>query len=126
MAEQNQEQIKNNLKDTNQWIRILYMVLFAIILYVAMMVTGILVVVQAVFALITGEDNKNLRELGAGLAKYINQIYLFLTYNDSRKPFPFAKWGELEEVAETVTQPATDTSDVIDAEIVEEDSKPPQ
>lgn len=126
MSEQNQEQIKNNLKDTNQWIRILYMVLFAIILYFAMMVTGILVVVQALFALITGEDNKNLRELGAGLAKYINQIYLFLTYNDSRKPFPFAKWGELEEVTVTATHSATDTSDVIDVEIVEDDSKSSQ
>lgn len=126
MSEQNQEQIKQNLKDCNQWMRILYMVLFAIILYFASMVTGILIVVQAIFALITGEDNKNLRELGAGLATYINQIYLFLTYNDERKPFPFAAWGEVESVVVDVTETntATDTSDVIEAEVVEDDDKP--
>jgi hypothetical protein len=125
MAEQNQEQIKKNLKDSNQWMRILYMVLFSIILYFASMVTGILIVVQAIFALITGEDNKNLRELGAGLAQYINQIYLFLTYNDQRKPFPFAAWGEVEDVVIDITdtQADTDSSEVIDAEIIEEDDK---
>jgi hypothetical protein len=126
MSEQNQEQIKQNLKDTNQWMRILYMVLFAIILYFASMVTGILIVVQAIFALITGEDNKNLRELGAGLATYINQIYLFLTYNDERKPFPFAAWGEVESAVVDVTATNTDkdTSEVIEAEVVEDDNKP--
>lgn len=125
MAEQNQEQIKKNLKDSNQWMRILYMVLFSIILYFASMVTGILIVVQAIFALITGEDNKNLRELGAGLAQYINQIYLFLTYNDQRKPFPFAAWGEVEDVVIDITdtQADADSSEVIDAEIIEEDDK---
>jgi hypothetical protein len=125
MAEKDQEQIKKNLKDSKQWTRILYMVLFAIILYFASMVTGILIVVQAIFALITGEDNKNLRELGAGLAQYINQIYLFLTYNDQRKPFPFAAWGELEDtvIDVTVTPADSDTSEVIDAEIVEQDDK---
>ena len=125
MAEQNQEQIKKNLKDSNQWMRILYMVLFSIILYFASMVTGILIVVQAIFALITGQDNKNLRELGAGLAQYINQIYLFLTYNDQRKPFPFATWGEVEDVVIDITdtQADTDSSGVIDAEIIEEDDK---
>jgi len=125
MAEKDQEQIKKNLKDSKQWTRILYMVLFAIILYFASIVTGIVIVVQAIFALITGEDNKNLRELGAGLAQYINQIYLFLTYNDQRKPFPFAAWGELEDtvIDVTVTPADSDTSEVIDAEIVEQDDK---
>ncbi|MDB2705345.1 DUF4389 domain-containing protein [Pseudomonadota bacterium] len=125
MAEQNQEQIKQNLKDSSQWMRILYMVLFAIILYFASMVTGLLIVVQAIFALITGEDNKNLRELGAGLAQYINQIYLFLTYNDQRKPFPFAAWGEVEDIMTDVAAPHadTDTSEVIEAEIIVEDDK---
>jgi len=96
MAEQSQQQIKQNLQNTNQWIRILYMVLFWIVLYFSMVVTGVLIFIQVLFALITGEDNKNLREFSADLTKYINQILLFLTYNDNRKPFPFAAWGEVE------------------------------
>ena len=94
MAEQ--EQIKQNLQNPNQWRRILYMFLFWIGLYFVMMVTGVVIIIQVIFALITGSDNKNLRQFAAGLTKYINQIILFLTYNENRKPFPFAAWGEVE------------------------------
>ena len=109
MAEQ--EQIKQNLQNPNQWLRILYMFLFWIALYFVMMVAGIVIIIQVVFALITGSDNKNLRQFAAGLTKYINQILLFLTYNENRKPFPFAAWGEIEaeEPAEIKTETKTET-----------------
>jgi len=122
MAEQNQQHVKQNLQDTNQWIRILYMVLFWIVLYFSMMVTGVLIFIQVLFALVTGTDNKNLRKFSADLAKYINQIILFLTYNDERKPFPFAAWGELEEHAPIEVEVEIDEHEtIID---VEEDGKP--
>jgi len=99
MSEQKQQQVKQNLQDTNQWIRILYMVLFWIVLYFSMMVTGVLIFIQVLFALITGSANDNLRKFSADLIKYIHQILSFLTYNDERKPFPFAAWGEVENSA---------------------------
>jgi len=120
MTEQKREQLKHNLQSANQWMRILYMLLFWIILYVAMSVTGIVIFIQVLFALITGKDNKNLRTLGKSLATFINQILLFLTYNDHRKPFPFAAWGEVESVDIETTMTKTD-SDVIDVEIVDDD-----
>lgn len=117
MTEQKREQLKHNLQSTNQWMRILYMLLFWIILYVAMSVTGILIFIQVLFALITGKDNKNLRTLGKSLATFINQILLFLTYNDDRKPFPFAVWGEVERVVNVTTiKPDGDVIDIIDDE----------
>jgi len=123
MAEQNQQQVKQNLQNTNQWIRILYMVLFWIVLYFSMVVTGVLIFIQVLFALITGEDNKNLRQFSAALTQYINQIILFLTYNDNRKPFPFAAWGEVEEHAPIETEVVVDEHEsVIDVET--EDDKP--
>ena len=127
MAEQ--EQIKQNLQNPNQWLRILYMFLFWIALYFVMMVAGIVIIIQVVFALITGSDNKNLRQFAAGLTKYINQILLFLTYNENRKPFPFAAWGEIEaeEPAEIKTETKTEVyvdehETIIDIE--PEDDKP--
>jgi len=102
MAEQNKAQLKKNLKDTNQWSRILYMVLFWIILYFVMMVVGVIVFIQVLFALFTGSDNENLRKFGADLTQYIHQIISFLTYNENRKPFPFGAWGTLEEPKEDV------------------------
>lgn len=104
MAKQNQEQLKQNLKNTNQWIRIIYMVLFSIILYFAMTIVGILIFIQALSALIMGSDNKNLRKFGADLTQYIYQIILFLTYNENQKPFPFAPWGKLEEIEDKAVE----------------------
>jgi len=133
MAEQSKEQLKRNLQDSNQWMRILYMFLLAIALYLSAIVTAALIVIQAIFALFTGEDNKNLRALCAGTTQYINQIFLFLTYNDDRKPFPFAEWGEVEVLAvvevEDESEPSAETSDeVVEAEealVIEEDTNKP-
>jgi len=111
MAKQNQEQMKQNLQDTNQWIRILYMVLFWIVLYFSIMVTGGLVFIQVLFALVTGSDNKNLRSFSADLTTYINQILLFLTYNDDRKPFPFAAWGEVEKAVSIEAEATVETGE---------------
>ncbi|NQZ53073.1 MAG: DUF4389 domain-containing protein [Piscirickettsiaceae bacterium] len=113
MAEK--EQLKQNLQNPNQWRRILYMLLFWIVLYLVMMVTGALILIQVLFALITGSDNENLRKFSADLTKYINQIILFLTYNENRKPFPFAAWGELE-----AQEPPPVEEDILDIDEVDE------
>ena len=123
MTEQNKEQVKQNLKNTNQWIRIIYMVLFWIVLYFSMMVIGALIFIQVLFALITGSENKNLRNFSVDLTKYINQILLFLTYNEDRKPFPFAAWGEIEEQAPIEAEVEIDEHEsVIDTDV--DDNKP--
>jgi hypothetical protein len=91
------------------------MLLFWIVLYLVMMVTGALILIQVLFALITGSDNENLRKFSADLTKYINQIILFLTYNENRKPFPFAAWGELE-----AQEPPPIEEDILDIDEVDE------
>lgn len=116
MAEQNQKQLKQNLQGAIQWIRILYMVLFWIILYCALMVAGLIVFVQALFALITESDNENIRKFAAKLIKYINQILLFLTYNDEGKPFPFAVWGELDTDKKPKSTPVDEHEVIIEVE----------
>lgn len=123
MAEQ--DQLKQNLQNPNQWLRIVYMLLFWIILYFVMMVTGAVILIQVLFALITGSDNKNLRKFAADLTKYINQIILFLTYNENRKPFPFAAWGEIEtfEPAEVKVEAYVDEHETI-TDVESEDDKP--
>ena len=113
MAEQ--DQLKQNLQNPNQWMRILYMFLFWVVLYFSMMITGVVIIIQVLFALITGSDNKNIRQFAAGLTQYINQIILFLTYNENRKPFPFAAWGEVEaeEPTEIKTEATIDEHEAI-------------
>jgi len=108
-------QLKNNIKNSNQWIRIAQMILFVIILYITMMVVGGVILIQVLFALITGSDNQNLRQFAVDVTRYVNQILLFLTYNTSDKPFPFKGWGEEVSQSESVGK-------VIDGEAVVEDS----
>lgn len=98
--------IPASLKDTNQWLRILYMVLFGVIFFFAMHILFLVALVQAVFALLTGEANKNLTDFGGKLSQYLNQIAEFLTHNNEAKPFPFSPWGEAaEDAVEATTTP---------------------
>jgi hypothetical protein len=88
------QQLKSNLTSSKHWVRLVYMLLFAFFLYVASFVVGILVIVQFLFALVTGSDNRKLRELGGSLTIYIKEVLLFLTFNSEFKPFPFADWPD--------------------------------
>ena len=91
------EELKRNLTSGRHWLRLLFMVLFALILYVTGFVMAVVVVLQFLFALITGQDNPNLRRFGQSLAQYIYQTLCFLTYNREDKPFPFDDWPNEEQ-----------------------------
>lgn len=101
------EELKRNLTSGRHWLRLLFMVLFVLVLYVASVVMAVVVVLQFLFSLITGQDNLNLRRFGHSLAQYIYQTLCFLTYNREDKPFPFDDWPSEEEntVAAPVAKP---------------------
>ncbi|WP_188151154.1 DUF4389 domain-containing protein [Teredinibacter waterburyi] len=88
------QQLKSNLTSSTHWLRLVYMLLFAVLLQVALAVMWVLVIVQFLFALVTGSDNGNLRKFGDSLAQYINATIRFLTYNSEVKAFPFAEWPD--------------------------------
>jgi hypothetical protein len=90
------QDIKKNVSNAEQWIRILYMFIFGFILYFVMMVMWVVVFIQAIFAVITGSTNEHLQPFSKDLSKYISDMVMFLTYNQESKPFPFSPWGELE------------------------------
>ena len=109
MAELDKQQLKDNMKSGKQWLRILHMVLFCLLLACTASVLGLLVIIQVLFALVTGLANENITKVNADLIRYINQILLFLTYNEDRKPFPFSSWGTLQ--AEQAPQDTADSDD---------------
>ncbi|MBU2985761.1 DUF4389 domain-containing protein [Saccharophagus degradans] len=88
------QQLKSNLTSSHHWLRLVYMVLFAFALQVASLVMWALVVIQFLFALITGSDNASLRSFGSSLSAFIYHALQFLTYNSEDKPYPFADWPE--------------------------------
>ena len=88
------QNFKSNLTSRKHWLRLLFMVFFAICLQLASFIVSVVIGVQFLFALITGKDNYNLRQFGDSSATYIAQCLIFLTYNSDDKPFPFADWPE--------------------------------
>lgn len=104
------EQLKSNLTSSKHWLRLVFMLLFAAVLQLASLVMWVLVAVQFVFSLITGEDNQHLRRFGHSLSTYIYDVLKFLCYSSEEKPFPFADWPASSsaepEVATQPVQPA--------------------
>lgn len=88
------EKMKSNLLSSTHWLRLVFMVLFAVILQVAAAVMWIVVVLQFLFSLFTGQNNDNLRELGHSLSVFIYQTWQFLSYNSEEKPYPFQDWPD--------------------------------
>lgn len=93
----NNEELKSNLLSSKHWLRLVFMLLFAALLQVASIIMWVLVLLQFIFSLITGQDNINLRRFGHSLSTYIYQTLKFLTYSSEEKPFPFADWPTIDE-----------------------------
>lgn len=90
-------------KDPAIWGRAAFVILFLLILALIVgPLAVILGVVQALFTIFTGEDNRNLRDLAAALAEYVREILLFASWNSEQRPFPFSEFprvAEQEDVA---------------------------
>lgn len=97
------EQLKSNLLSSKHWLRLAFMLLYAVFLQVSGIVMWVVVSLQFIFSLLTGRDNLQLRSFGGALSKFIFQSLQFLTYNTEEKPFPFSDWPEAD-VADTASE----------------------
>lgn len=104
METETKKTIWQNLKNKKQWIRILWMILFVVIFYVAMGVLFLFAVVQALFTLITGEANGAILKFSKELSRYLHQIFQFWTYTSDYAPVPHpdADWPEDAAAVESV------------------------
>ena len=106
------EDIVDNLRQPSVWIRVVFMLAFAVFLYLIIApVILVLIIVQALFAVITGAENENLRFLGSALTVYVSQILEFVTYNSEIKPFPFSDFPRAGEQAEAQAPARNDKAD---------------
>lgn len=92
-----EKQLKTNLLNIDVWIRLAFMVLFALLIVVARIIILVIAALQFLLVLITAKDNTNLRNLGQGISKWVYQGLLFLTFNTDAKPFPFDDWPDIDE-----------------------------
>lgn len=111
------EQLKSNLTSSKHWLRLVFMLLFAAVLQLASLVMWIVVAVQFLFSLVTGENNSHLRRFGHSLSTYIYDVLKFLCYSSEEKPFPFADWPASESETDVVQAP------VVHSPVVQEQAK---
>ena len=78
--------------DPDLWIRAVYMIVFALLSALSRLITLVVAGLQFLVVLVSGVENRNLRDFGYGLAVWTRQTYLFLTFNSEKKPFPFQDW----------------------------------
>lgn len=119
------EELKQNLTSVNQWVRVVYMVLFAVLLEVAGFVMLAVVIAQFLFAIFSGAANDSLRRLGDQIASYIYQSLQFLIYNTEEKPFPFSEWPEsdVEDLSSYESAEEVDGEVIGEEEVVESESE---
>lgn len=86
----NTEELKENLAKQSKWLRLLWMVAFSFIYYVAIGILWLIVVTQFLFSLFTNSPNENILKLSNGFRNYMVQILDFITYQSDEKPFPFS------------------------------------
>ena len=98
------EDIKQNLKSSDTWSRVLYMLLFVILYSLAEVILTAVVVFQLLLVLFTGSKNARLLKLGQSLATYIYQVLHYLTFNSDYQPYPMGAWPKGEPKAKNDKQ----------------------
>lgn len=86
---------ENNIEqagNSSRWLRALYMILFAVLFKAAEFVMWVVVVFQLVITLATDSPNERLQRFGKQLSICVCGLWMFLTYNTEKKPFPFSDW----------------------------------
>jgi hypothetical protein len=86
-----QRPLQANIKSRSTWLRLFFMIVMGIAFAVARFVTTVIVIVQFVHVLLTGNVNEQLRSFGQSLATYMFEIVSYLTFNTEVRPFPFDK-----------------------------------
>jgi Domain of unknown function (DUF4389) len=90
------DDMKQNLKSTDTWSRILYMLLFVILYSLAEVVLTAVIVFQLLLVLFTASKNARLLKLGQSLSTYVYQILSYLSFNSDYQPYPMGAWPKGE------------------------------
>ena len=95
----NTGEIRENIKQQDTWLRLLFIVIYSAALWVTSIVLFFVVVIQFLSVLFTRETQQNLLGFGGRLAEYVRQIVAYMTFNSEFKPFPFGDWPDDSQAA---------------------------
>ena len=91
-------EIVDNIIQPPAWIRALFVAVFVMASYFVLLpLVLVLSIAQALFTIITGSANANLKYFSAALELYVSQLFKFMTYLSDVKPFPFSDFPEVKD-----------------------------
>jgi hypothetical protein len=76
----------------NIWARGFFMLLMALAWHVSGTVLFFVTIIQFLLVLLNDAPNDRLAAFGRSLARYVQQVALFLTFAAEEIPFPFSDW----------------------------------
>jgi hypothetical protein len=97
-------ELLRGFRSRQTWVRGFFMLIFLFALWFMRLLITIVAVFQFGALLIAGHPLEPLMPFGRGLALYVQQMTLFLTFNTEELPFPFSPWPQGTEPAEPPTQ----------------------
>lgn len=101
------QELKQNLQDGGAWMRLFYILLFAVIYSVGEVVLTMVVVFQFLCVLFTGGKNAQVLKLGGQLSAFLYHVLRYLTYNTDERPYPFSDWPSGAKGPGAAEKPAT-------------------
>ena len=92
MTDTTGQDLKTNVTRGATWLRGLFMLLFAVIIFITRFLLAAIVVFQFLHVLVTAKPMPRLVGFGESLGRFIYQIVRYLTFDTEDRPFPFADW----------------------------------
>ena len=86
--------IREHVTRRSIWLRLLFMIVLSVAFNLAEFITFAVVAFQFLASLFTGQPNDRLTRFGRNLARYLQQITVYLTFTTEEKPFPFTPWPD--------------------------------
>ncbi len=103
---------KKNITSSSIWVRGFFMILFYIVGYIIRFLVVLISIFQFIYTICTGKPNGKLIQFGSGLANFVYQIVMFITFNTETKPYPFSEWGaKVDQAPAKVEQTPVKKSD---------------
>ncbi len=113
--------IKANVTRRSIWLRLVFMIVLSVAFNVAEFITFAVVAFQFLSSLFTGQPNDRLTRFGRNLARYLQQIIVYMTFATEEKPFPFRPWPDepheetrVEEHSNQLNDKPENAGDVVD------------
>ncbi len=113
--------IKENVTRRSVWLRLVFMIVLSVAFNVAELITFAVVAFQFLSSLFTGQPNDRLTRFGRNLARYLQQIIVYMTFATEEKPFPFTPWPDepheetrVEEHSDQLNDKPENAGDVAD------------